>query len=65
MIIQPVSVMNAMGNGRVCLCPQQLQGFCEDIRRADSIHIIIPDDPDQKALLHRVQDFVHRLFHVL
>ena len=46
MFIQSISVMDSVGNRRIHLCTKHLKSFGQDVGRADSVHIIISDDPD-------------------
>ena len=45
--------MDSVGNSRVHLSPQHLKTFGQNIGRTDSIHIIIPDDPDMQPFPYR------------
>ena len=65
MFIQSVSVMDSVGNRRIHLCAKHLKPFGQDIRRADSVHIIIPDDPDMQTFLYRFQNLLHCPVHIL
>lgn len=53
MLVQSIAVMDSVGNSRVHLSLQHLKTFGQNIGRTDSIHIIIPDDPDMQPFPYR------------
>ncbi len=65
MVVEPVAVMDAMGDGRVRLCPQYLQPLGQDIGRADTVHVIVSDDADTDIRFYRGQNLFHCSVHIL
>ena len=65
MIVQPIAVVDPMGDSRVHPGAQHPQAFCQNIRRTDAVHVIIPDDPDPDALLYGRKYFLHSPVHIL
>ena len=65
MLVQSITVMNPVWDCRIHLCAKHLKPFGQDIRRADSVHIIIPDDPDMQTFLYRFQNLLHCPVHIL
>ena len=48
--IEPVPILDAVGNVRVHICAQSRQSLLQDVGGIDSVDIIVPDHPDRLIL---------------
>ncbi len=65
MLVEPVAVVDAVGNRRVRRSPQQPKPSGQNIGGTDSVHIIVSDDPDVRPPPYRCQNRLHRFVHIL
>ena len=65
MLIQTVTILHAVRYRRVRSSARLQQSFMKNKGRADSVRIIIPDDPDRFPPADFIQQDFHRTVHVL